>query len=355
MKKEVLQSYFPEMTEADYLAQVEHWLAIKDIDQAKAYYETEILPRSCYRLRQQAPNDEVELLFVPVGTQSYAPTMVCLASPAKMTVLLATKESQKFAIEVEELFSGERVFHRIQVEEFDSSDIVAKVTAAYDVLGQPASVVCDVTGGTKVMTATLAGIAAVNGWPQVYVSSKYVSGRGSHSEQVIPVTSAFEHLGGWNRVRAYTLASSGRFGEAAKYLKLAAEQSLASAPYRAELRRFGLAQSYREGNFEKVKRGAAKLARDLRLSLPNETTAVLNSGDLHGFHYWVAHCLAAEGQALAAVGVLTRLGLTVEAREVQARLRELAKVNGEKWNLKAWKPLEDFLGRAYSKGINALG
>lgn len=348
MTSETIHASFPDMTEEDYQDLVHQWLEIKDIDESEGYYQAEILPRSCYRMRMSATEEVADLLLVPVGTQPYAPLMCCLGLPARRTVLLMTEESRQYAEQVEGWLEGERAFQKCQISESDSGDIVRKVMATFDVLGQPKNVVCDVTGGTKIMTASLAGIAAMNGWRQTYVGSTQVRNKGSHSERIIPVASVFEHLGGWHLAHAWKLASLGHFGEASKLLKLAAAQSVASAQLRRDLRRFHLAHAYRTAAAEKVCAQVRQVARACGVTFSLSTQQALDASERPGFYYWVARTLAAEGQALAAIGCLQQLAISTDPGGLSATLRRLGRDHRKIWRLDEWKPIDDFLGRPYS-------
>lgn len=355
MTPQTIHASFPDMTEQDYQDVVARWLEINDIQESELYYQAEVLPRSCYRMRQHAPDLAVELLIVPVGTQPYAPLICCLGNPAELTLLMMTEGSRGCAEQVEACFEGERRFHKVLVSESDSGDIVRKVMANYDVFGQPREVICDVTGGTKIMTASLAGIAALNGWRQVYVHSTQIRNKGSHSERMIPVSSVFDHLGGWHASQAWKLASVGQFGEAASLLRVAADQSLASAQMRRDIRRFQLAQAFREGDVKKVCGGLASVARVHGVRLPAATMEAISKGDRRGLQLWAARTLREEGQKLAAVGLLSLLGAESDVASLGRRLRELERNHRLEWCLSAWKPVYAFLGRPYSSEAAGRG
>lgn len=355
MTPDTIRATFPDMSEQDYQEVVARWLQINDIFDSERYYQVEVLPRSCYRMRLSAPDKAVELLLVPVGTQPYAPLICCLGNPAELTLLIMTEGSRACADQVEACFEGDRRFHKILVSESDSGDIVRKVMANYDVFGQPQDVVCDVTGGTKIMTASLAGIAAVNGWRQVYVQSEQVRNKGSHSERIIPVSSVFDHLGGWHASLAWKLAGVGQFGEAAGLLRVAADQSVASAQMRRDIRRFQLAQAFREGEVKKVCGGVVSVARAQGVELPAATLRAIAEGDRRGLHLWAARTLREEGQRLAAVGMLSLIGLESDVAGLSQRLRELEREYRGEWSLNAWKPIYAFLGRPYSLEASGRG
>ena len=355
MTRDTIQASFPDMTEQDYQEMVARWLEINDIHESDRYYQAEVLPRSCYRMRISAPERASELLIVPVGTQPYAPLICCLGNPSDLTLLIMTEGSRTCADQVESCFQGERRFHKVLVSESDSGDIVRKVMASYDVFGQPQDVVCDVTGGTKIMTASLAGIAAVNGWRQVYVQSAQIRNKGSHSERIIAVSSVFEHLGGWHASQAWKLASVGQFAEAARLLGLAADQSVGSAQMRRDVKRFHLAQAFRDGDVKKVCHGVVSVARTHGVALPAATLHVVSQADHRGLQLWAARTLFEEGQKLAAVGLLSRLGVESDVAGLGHRLRDLERSHRAEWSLSAWKPIYTLLGRPYSAEAAARG
>lgn len=352
MNPTLLTVTFEDMTEADYQSVIEEWKAIQDKDASKEFYEKEVLPRSCYRIRRQTPDLEpVSLLLVPVGTQPYAPLMVCLGTPAHLTVLLATEKSLPFAHQVRDIYQDTRQFQIQQISETDSGDITQKVQALHSVLGQPKDVLCDITGGTKVMTSTLAGIAALNGWKQIYVNSQFIGNKGSHHEQIITITSPFEHLGGWHRAQARALASAGRFDQAAHSLKAAAEISVASGRLQLDIKHYELAFLYRSADLVKLRRLLPSAAKKLKLSLPDTTWHALAEGPRQGFDYWVASTHHRERQPLAAVGALSRSGISTDPDSLAAVLRELKASKRAEWELPSWKPLDHLLGAAYSRRI----
>ncbi len=361
MLADLIHRSYPDLTDDDYAALTRTWSQMTDTNQAREFYEAEVLPRSAYRVRRDAPGESVQLLFVPVGTQPYAPIMACLGNPSKAVLLLYTEGSASSANEVVEAFApdpGGRNFHKVRIDENDPADIARKVQSSYDVLGQPAGeeVICDITGGTKVMVATLAGIAAVNGWRQSYVNSKFLKHlQGSHSEQVVPVHSVFEQLGGWHRAMARGLAAEGQFGPAFRHLHQASEEALASAPDRRHLRRFELARAYREADLDKVAELAERVADESGRPLPTATLELLASKSGEGFLFWVCSCLLEEGQTLAARGALGQLLSNTAPGDLHAYLPQLEAEHREKWRLADWKPIDDLVGAGYSKEVARRG
>ncbi|CAN0195388.1 unnamed protein product, partial [Phaeothamnion confervicola] len=234
MTSEPILTHFEPPEDCDgeaYDKAVEAWLKIKDEDEREAFYRTEVFPRSCSRLRAQAEDDIADLLFVPIGTQSYAPILACIANPAQVIVLLHSESSYPYAQLVEATLASEgHQFKLVRIQELDVADIAEKMQSCYDSLGQPEreGVICDQTGGTKVMTAAVAGVAAVNGWTQTYIASTFIQKGGSHHESRVVLDNLFDKMGGWHRGMAWRLASLGQFEAGADALRKAAEESLAS-------------------------------------------------------------------------------------------------------------------------------
>ncbi len=336
--------------EDQYQKAVAEWIATSDSEQAERLYRSQVFPRSCQRFRELAASEPVKLLFVPVGTQPYAPILACLGTPAAHTVLLHSEDSREHAQEVTTALEGESDFRLILINEWDPIDIARKVQACYDGLGQFANqeVVCDQTGGTKVMTSTLAGFAAVNHWTQVYVKSRFLQKRGSYNEEVVVLSNLFEALGGLNRSLAWRLAALGQFGAAHQALKKAAEESVASGAYDRHLARFRLAQAYREGRLQPIRRSLKSVAKTHSWSIPPGLQECLASVTEHGFLFWVANCRAAEGDAWAAAAILAELGQPTNPEVVRSALSEVKRRHRNEWRLNDWKSLDGFLGRGYS-------
>lgn len=355
MLDQFISRTYSNFSEESYQAVVREWHELRETEAIKEFYRTEVFPRSCYRMRLHTPRDRVELLFVPVGTQPYAPIMACLGVPARQTVLLHSGRTRKHAQEVVDAFRGDsdRVFQTVQIEEFDPADISQKVQSNFDVLGQPTDVVCDVTGGTKVMTATLAGMAAINGWDQVYVQSQYDQGYGSHSERLQDVPSVFETMGGWSKGLARRLAALGHFGEASRLLTQAMETSLASGELARDQQHYRMADAYRRGRLSKVKSGAPALARKLGRPLVADARAVLQEGPEAGFWYWVCRTLLDEDQALACCGAMLNLGQRCRPDQLRQRLKTLAAEHRRDWRLKDWKVIDDLLGSGFRREVTA--
>jgi hypothetical protein len=331
----------------------------EDRKQGEAYYRTELFPRSCRRIRALAPEQPVDLLFVPVGTQPYPPILACLGTPSKRVVLLHSARSREYAEEVREALEGEgnRQFHLVLIKELDSADMAQKLRSCYDTFGQPPAdrVVCDQTGGNKIMTSTVAGFAALNGWRQVYVQSEFMKNQaGSYDEKVLVLPNLFEALGGFNRTLALHLAQEGQFAAATASLKKAMDEALSTGSDEELYHRLRLAGLYRDGKMNQVVKSASKLGKNLNMELPGDSFKLLKQDRPSGFYYWVARTLAKEGQAWAAVGVLARIGIRVETDEVNKTLAELSRSRGDEWALREWKPLDQMLGFPYTQEVRKL-
>lgn len=356
MLRDLIYRPYPDLTEKEYEARVADWKAIDSESESERFYQIEILPRSCARVRAKAPEEPYELLFVPVGTQPYAPIMACLGAPARRTVLLHSAKSREYAEQVAQALAPEdwRTFHLVLIDEWDPQDILRKVQSVFDVLGQPsaADVLCDVTGGTKLMTATLAGIAAMNGWRQLYVKSDYQR-KGSYNEELISVPGVFQLMGGWHRGVAHRLATMGHFDQAATALKAAMQDSLATARDALELRRYLLAHAYRRADRQALLRKLPALARALKTPLPAPTVAVLQDGPMEGLAWFAASALLASGQDLAAVGLLKDHGLETSGRGLRKDLGQWKQRQGDSWRLREWRPLDSLVGERYRRDLAA--
>ena len=232
-------------------------------------------------------------------------------------------------------------------------DIAEEPYNSCNAFGQPPNheVVCDQTGGTKVITATISGFAAMNGWRQVYVQSQFMPGRvGSYNEEVLAMPNLFQALGGFQKEVGWRLAGVGQFEAAERSLRQALDDSIASGPDQSALRMFRLAAAYRRANLAAVCKAAPKFARDRAHGLPESTLALLKERTMpQGFYYWVAVTLSKERQSLAACAVLALAGVNTEAANLKTKLTSLRNQYGREWRLKDWKALDQLLGANLSK------
>ena len=357
----MLATHVPPAQASDgvYDAAVASWLAFSPGKEAIAFYRAEVFPRSCQRIRPEGDSQD-RLLFVPIGTQPYAPILAALANPSQIVVALYTKESAEYLSEVIESLEEENPrIEPILVDGYDGSDIVRKVQSAYDTFGQPDPnlVTVDQTGGTKPMSSALAGVAALNRWDLIYIKGKHERQHQgyAHHETLLRLSNPFQQFGGFQRVLALQLAQQGEFAGAARCLREALADSVAGAGYQLHLERFRLAQAYREANCEAVARSLPRLAKRIGAPLPEATRALLSKApsDYRGLLYWMARCLSQEGKALACSSVTRQLGSDgADARKFLSAFR-LAR--GSECRLSAWKPIDDLLGSGYRRELDGLG
>lgn len=351
-----IEVHWPERVgEDEYQRIVESWKAIDNREEGEAYYRRELFPRSCRLIRERAPEEVIELLYVPVGTVAYPPILACLGTPARRTVLLHTEASRPYAEQVKEALAGlESTFLLIQIDEWDPLDIASKLASTHDTLGQPAArqVCCDQTGGTKVMTSAVAGYAAHNGWRQVYVKSEFMRGlNGSYNEVVLPLPNLYRALGGSNRQMAFSLAGMGQFGAASRLLEEALKESLAAGQDERTLYEFKLAAAYRKGQTKKVARSVKSLARRRGVKLSESTLSCLQGEDYRGLLFWMARTLEREGREPASLGLLSLLGFTPGLSELGKELSRLAKEKREEWELDHWQAVDQLLGYPFTKEV----
>lgn len=326
---------------SDYQRVVEQLQSLPESDR-EDFYRRQVFPRSCRRIREARGGTRDDLLIVPVGTQPYAPILAVLANPSEHAVLLHSKESAGPCREVEQALAPDDL--RLQpmlVDPYDLRDIVKKVQDAYEVLRQPEQVVCDQTGGTKITTTALAGLAAVNGWRLSYLRADTESSRRfMFNEIAVDLPNPFYEVGGWHRVMAEAAARLGRFDAAARETRLARQHSLASANYARSEKLFRLARAYRELDFVRVFRGVERAGEPLPEACRRamaDTDPVSPPPELL---YWVARCHFKEGNRLGCEAVLNRVRPGLELSSLE---RECGR------GLKVWKPLDELLGLGLSR------
>lgn len=323
---------------SDYRSVVEQLQALAE-NEREEFYRRQVFPRSCRHIRDARGGTRDDLLVVPVGTQPYAPILAVLANPSEQVVLLHSRESAQHCREVEVALAPDRLrLQPVLVDPYDLRDIVKKVQDAYEVLRQPEHVVCDQTGGTKITTTALAGLAAVNGWRLSYLRADTESTRRfMFNETVVDLPNPFYEVGGWHRVVAEAAAALGRFDAAARETRLARQNSLASAGYARDEKLFRLAWAYRELDFDRVFRGTRRV-------LPETCRAVMAQADPEApppeLLYWVARCHLKEGNKLACEAVLHRVRRDLDLATLQSECGSA---------LKAWKPLDDLVGLGLSR------
>ncbi len=330
-------------SEEAYEQSIEGWLGAPG--HAEELYRTSVFPLACERMRRlRSKVEPLELLFVPVGTQPYAPILAALANPSRLVALLESDESHSYGMQVEQALSSETLFLHTRVSPTDFADISEKMRAVYETQGLPRSVGADLTGGTKPMTATVAGVGSLFGWRLFYLAGQYVRERSgfAHHERVLELPSLLDLFGSRRRLSALTLLKGRAFRAAVEELKELIQESVASQADRLLLRLAQAAAALREGRVRTVARLAPGLARGVGDPLPERTLRLLRSA---------AEGCASSQRALLACGarILRREGDLLGARG----LEELAQP--ETGILPALAPLDRLLGRGLTGVVEKLG
>ncbi len=207
-------------------AETEEWIArlgeevTPDEKAATQIYDEEVFPREAERIRRAAvaAARSLELLFVTVGTQSRAPILAAIATPASYVVFLHTPGSKKYAEEAVDalgLSASEAVLCDIG-DATDSAQLYKVVFGIWRDRGRPSRVAVDVTGGSKPMTA---GASAVSfAMPQcetVYIAQETARKRFQVRERRIAVENPFQFFGEIDRATARALLRDHKHAAAA--------------------------------------------------------------------------------------------------------------------------------------------
>ena len=206
-------------------------------DRARAFYEDQVFPLACERMRAVAEsNPRAALAIVPVGTQPYSPILAVLANPADRVVLLHTTGSRDVARDVAAALREDGVtaiFLRPCGDGTEGTRIVEAVEACHHAAGAPPSraVVVDITSGRKATAAVLGAVAAVRGFRQVYIEARPSSAHRTFmvDERYVPLVSVRAAIGADRRAEALVLLAEGAF-EAAERAFRDAEQAGGGAP-----------------------------------------------------------------------------------------------------------------------------
>ncbi len=153
--------------------------ALESYEQKVELYEDQIFPLACDRFKRRAgsrPN--VDLLYVPVGTQPYSPTLAVLANPAGFIALLTTPRTEPIAERVIE-FTGRTTgsYDRYDIGDgVEAMRVMDIVESIYRARGSPRSnrVCVDVTSGRKATAAVLGAFATARRFKMTYIESKLV-------------------------------------------------------------------------------------------------------------------------------------------------------------------------------------
>ncbi len=222
-------------SEEEYSKAVEEWV-LCDAAQAEDFYAQTLFPLSCARIAAKTSQKKRrELLFVPVGTQPFAPILAVLGTPADCVALLESKQAQQYGDQVEAALREvtDATFVHVTISPSDVVDIAQAMKAVWETRGLPSgeAVAADITGGRKPTTAAVAGVGSSFGWDLFYVEGKQVRTHGgySHSERIVRLANVLDVFGRVKRERALDLLAAGACAAAAGQLEAIVEESGASA------------------------------------------------------------------------------------------------------------------------------
>lgn len=198
------------------------WEALTDPDAAAEYYDAELFPLSCERVRLATRGwGDADLAFVPVGTQPYAPILAAIAARARTTVFLHTGATKIHAETAAAAF-GDEAGEKKLTDIGDGTDglrIVRAMEAQVVAAGYPERqrVVVDVTGGRKATAAIVGSVAAVRGYRQQYIEGNVSSVHRSFfvDERCVQLAYVRAALGSDERAVALALLEAGSFRAAA--------------------------------------------------------------------------------------------------------------------------------------------
>lgn len=257
-----------------YEAAVARWVSMQPGGEAAGFYRQHVFPLTCERVRRERDGLEpLDLLFVPVGTQPYAPTLAVLANPALCVAFLETETSSRYGDEVEAALGAESetVFLHVRVHETAVSDIALAIRDVFDSRALPSGsrVGADTTGGTKVMTAAMAGVGSLYGWRLFYIASQFERDFGfSHHERVVVLDNVLDVFGARRREEALALLAAGACGAAERAFLALATESAASATDRLWAGLAAAAGGLRRGEPGVLKRHLRASAQALGTRIP---------------------------------------------------------------------------------------
>lgn len=326
---------------------VGQWLAMQPGAEASLFYREHVFPLTCERLRRNRDGlDPLDLLFIPVGTQPYAPTLAALANPAACVALLVTEASAPYGRQVADSLQGpESLFLQVRVHETDVADIALAIRDVFDSRSLPSGsgVGADTTGGTKVMTAAMAGVGSLYGWRLFYVASQYERAFGlSHHERIVLLDNVLDVFGARRREEAMALLRAGACSAAERAFRDLAAESAASEQDRRWAALAAAAGGLRRGEPGPLRRNLRRAAQALGTRVPRSVgdlvqatakdcrSVLLAQGPQAAALAWLGAsvCLHEDGPPAAralAEAAAKALGEAVEAQEsTSALLRRLA-------------------------------
>lgn len=335
---EILSTHWPNgYSEREYQRAVE-----KAQSEDSAFYEREVFARRCQKFRDSEPTIDDDLLFLPVGVQPYGPILICLAVPAKTTVLLYSTDTQEGVDKICRSLP-ERHFHPILIEPENSRQVAERVMACSEVMGGGARVTCDQTSGRKPTTVALAGLAASNNWRSVYLRAEQKD-KLFFNEELLEMPSLFEAVGGTHRLTALACIRRGAMSAALDNLDLALERSLGSARLVKLQRQVEGAMLFRQANLK----GLSRWLKSNYFRLTGQPfSAALQAQvedwlkDPRPVLHLIIDCLDLEGNRLAA--------RYLESGYWPDRRNRIQYVTQHRKDVKAARWLDDLVGRKFAE------
>lgn len=189
------------------------------------FYETSILPLALERIRALTAargwsREPVDVLLLTAGTQHFSLSVSLAMTPARFVGFLCTDDSLPSAERaVAAVLQQRSPVPRYQYANVGPADPVAVYRTILEMHRdrRPASVVVDITSGTKAMTAAASSAAMVLGAPQRYVESLPLRHRGFFGrEQPHELPHPLAEMGDLVRAEAERLFDRGAFERAAE-------------------------------------------------------------------------------------------------------------------------------------------
>lgn len=212
--------------EQEYEAVLKEFNALKP-DDAKAlqeFYDNTVFPKALERMRAIADRkglsrEPVDALVLTTGKQPYSIMLSLKLTPARFVALLCTDESlPKAEHAVAKIFGTgtaepARLYPPVQAA--DPGTVYRQILNIYRER-QPASIVIDITSGTKAMTAAASSAAVVVGARQRYVESDGTTHRGFFCrEEPHELRHPLTEMGDLRREEAERLFDRGAYEQAA--------------------------------------------------------------------------------------------------------------------------------------------
>lgn len=356
-----------------YESSVGRWLNEKDPERSAEIYVGETFPLACMRMRAaRADVERLDLLFVPVGTQPFAPIMAILGNPARCVALLETAESRPFGLLVEKAlaYDSETTFLHVKIDPADTIDIGSKMKAVFDTRGLPpgALVGADITGGRKPTTAAIAGVGSVFGWRLFYVEATFERDKQGlgHHEMVVELPNVIDVFGVRKRETIFALLEAGAFGSGIKQLEKFVEESCASQADRQILILAKGAAAIRQGQLKKaclmLKRAARSDGKFMGTAVVSKVLGLeshFGKPELEAAALLIAaKALHKEGNDAGAKLLLYSASSIIlrpwKEKSVPALIRDLSNIKALQVYVKQLAPIDNILGSGWANQLRLL-